>query len=174
MLEIVVCRRSVFSFATRECLQAARFFYLCVIWILAGVQFICDTLCFIHCLHACLLWLWFLEMRLNITCRLCMWKISCLTFALTSAAFFFVKLDWCVILLCDFSLSSDVPKHLPLSISLILNESHTQTRCCFVLSVFLSFCISKATLFAFSGRCLAVKAPYQLLSMFQSLSLSPR
>ena len=45
---------------------------------------------------------------------------------------------------------------------------------CFVLSVFLSLYRSKATLFAFSGQRPAVKAPYQLLSMFQSLSLSPR
>lgn len=57
---------------------------LCVFW----QEF---SLFLIRCalyLRACLLWLWFLEMRLNTACRFCMWTISCLTFALTSAAFF--------------------------------------------------------------------------------------
>lgn len=63
---------------------------------------------------------------------------------------------WCSFILCDFLLRTDVPKHLPLFIILILEKnSHTQSRCWyFVLSVFLSLCISKATLFAFTGSAL--------------------
>lgn len=51
----------------------------------SSVYFWHVELCF-H--HACLLWLWFLEMHLNIVCRFCMWKVSCLTFALTNADLF--------------------------------------------------------------------------------------
>lgn len=129
-------------------------------------------------LHACLLWLRSLEMRLNIACRFCMWRIPCLTVALTNAAF--VLLNWtyasvkqrvescrCVILPCDFSRLCQ--KHSLPSFSYFDTEkSHTQSRYC----VALSFCSSKAALFAFSGQRPAVKEPYLLLSMFHSLSLS--
>lgn len=92
MLEIVVCWRICSPpFAAREHLQTARFLsggiLFCVFW----QEF---SLFLIRCalyLHACLLWLRFIEMRLNIACRFCMWKISCLTFALTSAVFL---LNW--------------------------------------------------------------------------------
>lgn len=117
-------------------------------------------------LHACLLWLWFLEMRLNIACRFCMWTISCLTFALTSAAFSCetgLMLQWNQVckhfrkLLVQFHplwfLTEDRCAKTFASIHYFdtgKKKSHTQSRC-FVLSVFLSPCISKATLFAFTG-----------------------
>lgn len=70
--------------------------------------------------------------------------------------------SWCVILLwfLNWALMCQNTFHY-----FDTEKSHTQSRC-FVLSVFLSFCSSKATLFAFSGQRPAVKAPYQLLSMF--------
>lgn len=99
---------------------------------------------------------------------------------------FFVRLDlcfsettcgniskscWCIIL-CVLSLSTDVPKHLALSIIFILEKKATP-KIDVLYSVFLSFCRSKAALFAFSGQCPAVKAPYQLLSMFSHFHFPP-
>lgn len=150
MLETVVYWRTgcFFSFATRERLQTAWF----LIW---WNSFLCMSCLFlIRCawnFHACLLRLYFLEMRLNTTHRFCMRKISCLTLALTNAVFllnwtyasmkqhvetFFKLLCWCVILLCDFSLSTDVPKTLqPLSIIFETGKSHTQSIALYSVSV---------------------------------------
>lgn len=64
-----------------------------------------------------------------------------------------------------------MPKHLSLAIILIVKTDTPKVDVVFVSSVFLSFCCSKATVFAFSGQRPAVKAPYHLWSMFQSLSL---
>lgn len=76
---------------------------------------------------------------------------------------------WCVILLwfLNWALMCQNTFHY-----FDTEKSHTQSRC-FVLSVFLSFCGSKATLFAFSGQRPAVKAPYQLLSMFPVTHFPP-
>lgn len=38
-------------------------------------------------LWCCLLWLWFLDMRLSIACTFCMGKVTCLTITFTSATF---------------------------------------------------------------------------------------
>lgn len=187
MLEIIVCWRAggVFFFCNKQNRTIFIIFFICVL----GVFWQEFSLFLIRCalyLHACLLWLWFLEMRLNIACRFLHVKDILLDFSLKKCCFFCwtgLVLQW-----------SNMWKHFKkllvrnpplwfltehwcaktLSIILILKKRHTQSRCCFVLSVFLSFYRSKATVFAFSGQRPAVKAPYQLLSMFQSLSLSPR
>lgn len=121
-------------------------------------------------LHARLLWLWFLEMRLNIACRflhvnhilldLCLKKCCIFLWNWTYAS---VKpsVQTCQKVVGAVS-SSVISYRGQMCQNICLcslfwywkkkKRSHTQSRCWyFVLSVFLSLCISKATLFAFTG-----------------------
>lgn len=107
-------------------------------------------ICSAWSLHACLLWLWFLEMRLNIVCKFCKWKISCLTLALTNAAFLLLNWTYASVkqrvetfqkmLVCNpplwFLTEHWCAKTLscPFSNVLIL-KSHTQSRYCVSVSV---------------------------------------
>lgn len=174
---VLMNRVFFFSFATRERLQTARFFIWWNSVYRVGFQFIFDTLCLKSSRFAC-----FSFLKCALILQILYVITILLDFRLNKCCFFFVKLDLCfseatrgniskcVILLCDFSLSTNVPKHFLGSFPLFWYwKKVTQSRYCVVLS----FCGSKAALFAFSGQRPAVKAPYLLFSMFQSLSLSP-
>lgn len=88
----------------------------------------------------------------------------CLKKTLFNCFVFFVKLDASVKQL------SCASYHWAKTLSTLTTEGGGGVS----TSVFHHSCCFKATLFAFSGQCPAVTAPYQLLSNFQQLSIFPQ
>lgn len=163
-------------------------FILQVVWILAGVQFIFDTLrCEFLCLPA--FGCDFLNCALMLHADFaCAQQLAWLLPEQLLPFFFFfppIKLDfflsgnissicWCAIPLCDFSTELWCNKILSFFFFRYWKKCHTLVDVV-LYSQYFCVCISKATLFAFSGQRSAVKAP--LISCCQcslSLSLSTR
>lgn len=149
MLQTVVCFRCVFFVAAAHFLPAWWNFFSDYLYSGRSLVYFWYDVPFVSC---CLLWLWFLEMRLDIACTFCMGKVTCLTITYTSATF--LKLDLCFNeAVCDntkvvgrYTLKSQWPltkhrcaKNVPLFYCCYTGKkNHTQSWCCFVLCVSIS------------------------------------